>query len=312
MRIIFMGTPGFALPTLQALIDSTHEVVAVYTQPPRPSGRGMKLTSSPVQQLAEQRGIAVYTPTSLKNEDTQRVFAAHGADAAVVAAYGLLLPQAILDAPRLGCINIHPSDLPRWRGAAPIQRTIMAGDKTTACCIMQMDKGLDSGAVLAREPYAIAPGTTTAALHDAMAELGARMLIDVLAKPLIAIPQPLEGLTYANKITNADQPIDWSRTASVIYQQILGLAPTPGATTTINGETIKIFAASIEPGDASKPAGLLLDDRLLINAGDGNALRITELQRPNKARQSAAQFLQGFPVSAGITAKPVLAAHKPL
>jgi methionyl-tRNA formyltransferase len=306
MRIIFMGTPGFAIPALTALIASAHEVIAVYTQPPRPSGRGMKLTASPVQQLAEQHAIPVFTPTSLKHDDTQRLFAAHQADVAVVAAYGLLLPQAILDAPRLGCINIHPSDLPRWRGAAPIQRTIMAGDTTTACCIMQMDKGLDSGAVLARQPYTIAPGTTSAALHDAMAELGAKMLMEVLSQSPIPNPQPLEGVTYANKITNADQPIDWTRPAAEIYQHILGLFPAPGATTTINSETIKIFAATVEKGDTSKPGGIILDDRLLINAGDGLALRIIELQRPNKSRQTATQFLQGFPVSAGIYAKSLI------
>ena len=306
MRIIFMGTPNFAIPALTKLIASAHAVVAVYSQPPRPSGRGMKLTSSPVQQLAEQHGIPVVTPTTLRDAETQAAFALHNADVAVVAAYGLLLPQAILDATRLGCINIHPSDLPRWRGAAPIQRTIMAGDSTTACCIMQMDKGLDSGAVLARKSYNIAPGTTSAALHDAMAELGATMLLDVLSNPLTPTPQTEDGLTYAHKITHADQPIDWARPAAAIYQQILGLLPAPAATTMMNGETIKIFAATIEHGDAAKPAGAMLDARLLINAGDGMALRITELQRPNKSRQSAAQFLQGFAV------KPPASLDKPL
>ena len=306
MRIIFMGTPNFAIPALTRLIASAHEVIAVYSQPPRPSGRGMKLTASPVQQLAEQHSIPVFTPTSLKSDDTQSVFASHNADVVVVAAYGLLLPQAILDATRLGCINIHPSDLPRWRGAAPIQRTIMAGDTTTACCIMQMDKGLDSGAVLAREPYNITPGTTSAMLHDAMAELGATMLVDVLRNPLTPTPQTEDGLTYAHKITHADQPIDWTRPAAAIYQQILGLVPAPAATTIINGETIKIFAATIEQGDVAKPAGSMLDARLLINAGDGMALRITELQRPNKSRQSAAQFVQG------VAAKPPASFDKPL
>lgn len=297
MRIIFMGTPNFAIPALTRLIASSHEIIAVYTQPPRPSGRGMKLTASPVQQLAEQHGIAVFTPISLKHDDAQKLFAAHNADVAIVAAYGLLLPQAILDATRLGCINIHPSDLPRWRGAAPIQRTIMAGDTTTACCIMQMDKGLDSGAVLARKLYDIALGTTSAALHDAMAELGAKMLLDVLAQSPLPNPQSMDGITYAHKITHADQPIDWTRPAAEIYQQILGLFPAPAATTLINGEPIKIFAAAIEQGDAAKPAGTMLDERLLINAGDGMALRITELQRPSRARQSATQFLQGFVVN---------------
>ena len=307
MRVMFMGTPGFAVPALQALIGSPHEVVAVYSQPPRPAGRGMKVTASPAHALAEQAGIPVYTPTSLKPAEAQQVFAAHHADIAVVAAYGLLLPQAILDAPRLGCINIHPSDLPRWRGAAPIQRTILAGDVQTACCIMQMDAGLDTGPVLARVPYAIAAGTTTGMLHDAMAGLGARMVLDVLAEMekgrLTAAPQASEGVTYAAKMTKADQPIRWEQPGRQIYQQVLGLSPVPGAITMMNGEPVKIFAAQLETGDAGKPPGEVLDERLLVNTGDGTAIRLLELQRPNKARQTATQFLQAVSLPTGAQIK---------
>lgn len=308
MRIIFMGTPAFAVPALHALIGSSHEVVAAYSQPPRPAGRGMKLTPSPIQQLAEQHGIPVFTPTSLKTEEAQQAFREHRAEIAAVAAYGLLLPQAILDAPTFGCLNIHPSELPRWRGAAPIQRTIMAGDTATACCIMQMEAGLDTGPVLAREPYSIAPGTHAGQLHDAMAELGATLLLETInaiaaGKPPIAKTQSTVGITYAGKLTKADQPLDWSRPADALLAQILGLAPAPGATTQLHGETVKVFSAQRETGDINKPSGIALDDRLLINAGNGTALRLTELQRPNKQRQSATQFLQGFTVESGTYAQ---------
>lgn len=308
MRVIFMGTPAFALPALQALIDSpAHEVVAAYTQPPRPSGRGMKLTPSPVQQLAEAHGIPVHIPTSLKSVEEQAIFSAYNAEAGVVAAYGLLLPQAILDAPKFGCINIHPSDLPRWRGAAPLHRTIMAGDTVTACCIMQMDAGLDTGAVLARAAYAIPEGSTTGHLHDTMATLGAAMTLTVLdelaSHRAVAVPQSVVGVTYAAKLTKTDQPIDWHQPARAILQQILGLAPVPGAVTGLNGEAVKIFAASLETGRADQAPGTVLDDQLLVNAGDGQALRLTQLQRAGKARQESSQFLQGYPVRAGIIAQ---------
>ena len=303
MRVIFMGTPGFAVPALQALIGSAHAVAAVYSQPPRPAGRGMKVTPSPVHALAEQAGIPVFTPTSLKSVEAQQEFAALNADVAVVAAYGLLLPQAILDAPRLGCINIHPSDLPRWRGAAPIQRTILAGDARTACCIMQMDAGLDTGPVLARVPYDIAAGTTTGMLHDAMAALGARMVLEVLGEmekgKLHVAPQAIEGVTYAAKMSKADQPIRWAQAGRQVYQQVLGLSPVPGAVAVMQGEAVKIFAAALEAGDASLPPGQVLDDKLLVNTGDGTAIRLLELQRPNRARQAAGAFLQGFSLPTG-------------
>jgi methionyl-tRNA formyltransferase len=308
LRVIFMGTPQFAVPALAALIASSHEVVAVYSQPPRPAGRGMKLTPSPVHLLAERHGIPVFTPERLKSPEVLETFANHQADIAVVAAYGLLLPQAILDAPRLGCINIHPSDLPRWRGAAPIQRTLMAGDTETACCIIQLELGLDTGPIHLREPFTIPADMDAAGLHDAMAAIGARQVISVLenlssAAPTSPIAQASEGITYAEKISKADRELDWSQPALTLLNQIRGLSPSPAACTQLNGEIIKIFKANIEQGDTSKPAGVMLDSELRINAGDGHALRLSELQRPGKSRQNAQQFLQGFPVAAGTCAQ---------
>ncbi|MDX2094610.1 MAG: methionyl-tRNA formyltransferase [Alphaproteobacteria bacterium] len=308
MRVIFMGTPAFAVPALAALLASAHAVVAVYSQPPRPAGRGLKLTPSPVQQLAEKHGIPVYTPASLKPADIQAAFAAHRADIAVVAAYGLLLPQAVLDAPRLGCINIHPSDLPRWRGAAPLQRTLMAGDTQTASCIIQLEAGLDTGPIHLREAFAIPPEMDAGGLHDALAHLGARQVLSLLERlasphPPAPTPQRAEGILYAEKISKADREIDWSRPAAQLIARIRGLSPAPAATTQLNGETIKVFKAEAAPGDARQPAGTVLDDQLCINAGNGTALRLTELQRAGKSRQQAAQFLQGFPVPAGSCAQ---------
>ncbi len=305
MRVIFMGTPAFAVPALQALIDSKHEVVAVYSQPPRPAGRGMQLTPSPIQQLAESRDIPVFTPVSLRDADQQEAFAAHGADIAVVAAYGLLLPQAILDAPKHGCINIHPSDLPRWRGAAPIQRTLMAGDVATACCIIQLELGLDTGPIYLRETYSIPPEMDAGGLHDVMAAIGARQVLTVLESiaSIRPVAQSSDGITYAAKITKADRELDWSRPAQELLNQIRGLSPAPAATTTLAGEVIKLFAGGIAHGDTSKAAGMALDNQLLINAGEGTALRLTELQRAGKSRQNAGQFLQGFPIAAGTIAQ---------
>lgn len=311
MRVIFMGTPAFAVPTLAALLASSHTVVAAYSQPPRPAGRGLKLTPSPIQQLAEAHHIPVYTPTSLKGEQAQAEFAAHRADIAVVAAYGLLLPQVILDAPRLGCINLHPSDLPRWRGAAPIQRTLMAGDTHTASCIMQLELGLDTGPIHLREPFTIPPEMDAGALHDAMAGIGARQTLALLealgagtAPP--PIPQSAVGVTYAEKISKDDRMLDWSRPAQVLLNQIRGLAPSPAASTVLQGELIKIFRAELAPGDATQPPGTVLNDQLCINAGDGQALRLLELQRPGKSRQLAAQFLQSSAVYAGTHAQKTI------
>jgi methionyl-tRNA formyltransferase len=302
MRVIFMGTPAFALPALRALIASTHhEVVAVYSQPPRPAGRGQKLTPSPVHQLAEAHGIALHTPLSLKPAEAQATFATHCADVAVVAAYGLLLPQAILDAPARGCVNIHPSDLPRWRGAAPIQRTLMAGDSHTACCIMQMNAGLDTGDILLREAYIIPPDMDAGGLHDAMAELGAALTLRLLNAPAWpkAVKQSEQGVTYAAKLTKADTMLDWAQPAHTLQHQIRGLSPSMGGVTILAGEPLKIFAASLGEGDRTKPAGMVLDNALRINCGDGKSLAPTLVQRAGKPRLSTQAFLQGNPVAQG-------------
>jgi methionyl-tRNA formyltransferase len=238
MRLVFMGTPAFALPTLAALHESGHEIVAVYSQPPRPAGRGQKETPSPVHQYAAQHGLAVFTPASLKLPEVQQQFAAHHADAAIVAAYGLLLPKPILEAYKLGCINIHPSLLPRWRGAAPIQRTIMAGDKETGITVMQMNEGLDTGDMLMVERYPIAPGTSAGALHDVLAEKAGPLLLKTLAQinTITPVKQPDAGVTYANKITKEEARINWNQPAETIYQHILGLSPSPGASLTYNND----------------------------------------------------------------------------
>lgn len=299
LRVIFMGTPHFAVPTLHALIGSEHKVVGVYSQPPRPAGRGQKLTPSPVQQLAEQHNIPVFTPVSLKTPEAQAEFVALKANIAVVAAYGLLLPQQILDTPPFGCINIHPSALPRWRGAAPIQRTIMAGDVATACCIMQMEAGLDTGPVLSRQAVALSDEIDAGKLHHVMATLGAEMTLKVLTRfastmPPVPTTQSEEGVTYAKKLTKEDQAIDWSKPARHILNQVRGLSPAPGATTTINGELVKVFSVKIEPCASSKPAGTVLDKGLLVQCGDKQAIRILELQRPSKTRMSAVETLKSF------------------
>jgi methionyl-tRNA formyltransferase len=286
MRIVFMGTPDFAVPTLQALIDSAqHEVVAVYSQPPRPSGRGHKVTPSAVHQLADKHGIAVHTPKTLKDAVLQAQFRCHSADIAVVAAYGLLLPDVILQTYPKGCINVHPSELPRWRGAAPIQRTIMAGDTSTAMCIMQMGSGLDTGDVLLREAYAISPDMTAGALHDAMAAKGAECILRVLEEYDTITPEPQQGAaTYAKKISKEEAMIDWSRPADDIINHIRGLNPYPAARTDIGGEVVKIFAAV--PTDANTPLG--------FTCGDGKTLAISELQRAGKKRMSAVEALRGW------------------
>lgn len=296
MRIVFMGTPAFALPSLKALHESGHEIIAVYTQPPRPAGRGQKETPSPVHQYAAKHGLTVLTPVSLKDKETQKIFAAHKADAAVVVAYGLLLPKPILEAYPLGCINVHPSLLPRWRGAAPIQRTIMAGDKETAICIMQMDEGLDTGDILLSEKFPIAPGTTAGALHDILAEKAGPLILKTLAEKPTPQKQSATGVEYAKKITKAECRLDWIRPAQELYQHILGLNPVPAAFFNYNGEAIKLFAAAVENPWAEP--GTAIDDKLLIACGNGS-LRLKELQRPGKKRMSAEEFLRGFSIPPG-------------
>jgi methionyl-tRNA formyltransferase len=300
LRTIFMGTPGFAAVALKALIDAGHDVAAVYSQPPRPKGRGMDVQKSPVHAFAEEQGIPVRTPVSVKGAEEIAAFQALQADVAVVAAYGLILPKALLDAPRHGCLNIHASLLPRWRGAAPIQRAIMAGDTETGVTIMQMEEGLDTGPMLLRETVPIAAETDAGALHDALAELGARMIVDVLDKlpdGLTAEPQPAAGVTYAAKITKEEARIDWRRSALEIDRQIRGLSPAPGAFTEIKGERVVILSAELLSGDAGEP-GLVADDQLTIACGQG-ALRPMLIKRAGKRAMSLAEMLRGFAVPKG-------------
>lgn len=284
-KIIFMGTPGFAVPALKTLAASEHEIVAVYTAPPKPAGRGKELRKSAVHEEAERLGLKVLTPASLKTETLPE------SDIAVVAAYGLLLPEHILKGPKFGCINIHPSLLPRWRGAAPLQRTIMAGDKETAVCIMQMDKGLDTGDILAIEKFSVGK-MTVGELHDKCAELGAKMTLDVVnnIENLKPQKQSEEGVTYAKKLTREDEKIDWNKSAEEIDNQVRGLNPFPGAYFEYNGEKIKVLAVDVVSG-AGKP-GTVLDDVLTIACGSG-AVRIQELQKPGKRVMSTKEFLNG-------------------
>jgi len=302
MRVVFMGTPDFAAAALAALIAAGHEIAAVYSQPPRPAGRGQDLRKSPVQTLAEQHGLLVRHPVSLKTPEAQAEFAALNADIAVVAAYGLILPKAVLTAPRLGCLNIHASLLPRWRGAAPIQRTILAGDAETGITIMQMDEGLDTGAMLVKESLKIGPDMNAGALHDALAAQGARLIIAALAAPLPqAAPQPVDGVTYAAKISPAEAEIDWTKSAADIERQVRAFAPVPGAWCVMSdGARLKVLAAEVV-GKSGTP-GLALDDTLTIACGDG-ALRLTLLQKAGKKAMNAGDFLRGQKVPAGTSFK---------
>lgn len=302
MKLIFMGTPEFAVPALKALIESPHEVAAVYSQPPRPAGRGQKLTPSPVQQLAQEHGIPVYTPATLKTADAQEMFRSHQADLAVVAAYGLLLPKAILDAPRLGCINIHPSLLPRWRGAAPIQRTVLAGDTETAVCIMQMDEGLDIGPVLLQEHTPVGETETTGQLHDRLAKLGARLClqaVDALAETgLTHTPQTEDGVTYATKIQKSEARLNWNQPAQTVLNAIRGFNPFPGAFFEYHGEPIKVLEAELVFLPKPNVPGYVLDKRLAIACAD-HAIRPLTLQRPGKKPGALADFLNGLRIPDG-------------
>ena len=302
LRLAFMGTPDFAVPTLEALVAAGYDVVAVYTQPPRPAGRGQAKRRSAVHEAAEKHGIEVRHPASLKAAAEQQAFADLKLDVAVVAAYGLILPKGILAAPRLGCLNIHASLLPRWRGAAPIQRAIMAGDSETGITIMQMDEGLDTGAMLMQESVPIAPGTTTDALHDTLAALGAKLIvyaIDGLAiGRLKAKPQPAEGVTYAKKLTREEGLIDWRKSATALACQVRAMTPWPGAYFEYDGQRIKILAAEASLPLARKLPGMVLDDKLLIACGEG-ALQLRRLQRESKAALDAEAFLRGFPLPFG-------------
>lgn len=297
MKIIMMGSPEFAVPTLDALVEAGHDVVAAYSQPLRRAGRGKKLHPTPVAARAEQLGIPVFTPTSLKKAEEQERFATQGADVALVAAYGLILPQAILDAPRLGCVNIHASLLPRWRGAAPVQRAIMAGDDVTGVTLMQMEAGLDTGPMLMKREVAI-DDKNAAQLTEELALVGAAMTVEWALDPenYRAQPQPKDGVTYAHKIDKAEARIDWARPAREVARHIQGLAPFPGAWAEANGERLKILAVDIAEGSGA--SGTLIDDAFTVACGDG-AVRVTRAQRAGKPATDAADLLRGFSLAAG-------------
>jgi len=292
MRIIFMGTPDFSVPILDALAEAGHEIAAVYSQPPRPAGRGKKDRPSPVQKRAEELGLMVRHPISLRNEEAQAEFDALKADIAVVVAYGLILPQVILDAPAKGCLNIHASLLPRWRGAAPIHRAIMAGDAQTGVCIMQMEAGLDTGPVLLRNATPIGADETTGALHDRLSEMGATSIVEALAKldDLTAEKQPETGVTYAEKIDKSEARVDWSRSAVEVDRQIRGLSPFPGAWCDVAGERVKLLGSTL--GQGSGRAGDILKG-FEIACGTGSVI-ISKAQRAGKRAMSAKDVLKGI------------------
>ncbi|MDA8870883.1 methionyl-tRNA formyltransferase [Rhizobiaceae bacterium] len=297
MRVVFMGTPDFAVPTLQALHEAGHEIAAVYTQPPRPAGRrGLTLQPSPVHKAAEALRLEVRHPESLKGEDEQADFASLNADAAVVIAYGLLLPQAVLDATRQGCFNGHASLLPRWRGAAPIQRAIMAGDKETGVNIMQMEAGLDTGPVAMETRIPIRPDTTAGKLHDILSKAGANLMVKAMTAledgELILTPQPDEGVTYASKIDKGETRIDWSRPAEDVHRHIMGLSPAPGAWCEIGGVRTKILASEVVAGRTT-PGSVLGDT--IIACAEG-AVRLTQLQKAGGKPMDAKTFLRGTPL----------------
>ena len=298
MRLIFMGTPDFSVPVLDALVEAGHEVCAVYCQPPRPAGRGKKPRPSPVQARAEALGLEVRHPVSLKTAEAQAEFAALNAEVAVVVAYGLILPQAILDAPKHGCLNIHASLLPRWRGAAPIHRAIMAGDEKTGVCVMQMEAGLDTGPVLLCETTEIGAAETTAQLHDRLSTMGAEAICTALARlsDLTPEPQPEDGVTYAAKIDKAEARIDWTRPAVEVDRQIRGLSPFPGAWFELDGQRVKALGSVLDEG-AGAPGEVLSGD-LRVACGEG-ALQLTRLQRAGKGVQEAEVFQRGAQIAVG-------------
>ena len=300
MRLIFAGTPEFAAQALDAIIAAGHEVALVLTQPDRPSGRGMALRASPVKERALAAGIDVFQPPTLRDAEAQERIRAIGAEAMVVAAYGLILPQAVLDMPRFGCINIHASLLPRWRGAAPIQRAILAGDAETGVCIMQMEAGLDTGPVLLAGKLPIAGDDTASTLHDKLAALGAELIVDALAKlPLAPCPQPEAGVTYAAKIEKGEAPLDWRLPAIQLARQVRAFNPFPGALASFQGNSIKVWSARASEA-AGAPGAILTADKngVVVACGQGS-LCLVELQKAGGKRLPVAQFLAGMPLAAG-------------
>ena len=302
LDLVFMGTPDFAAAVLAGLVAGGHRISAVYTQPPRPAGRGHRVQSSPVQLLAERIGLPVRSPASLRDATAQAEFAAVKADAAVVAAYGLILPPPILAMPRLGCFNVHASLLPRWRGAAPIQRAILAGDRETGITIMQMDEGLDTGPMLLQQAVPIRRDTNAGELTETLAELGVRLMLEALdgvaAGTLAARPQPGEGVTYAPKIDRDEARLDWRQPADALERRVRAFAPMPGAWFTGGGERIRVLQAAAEAEAPNVPPGTIIDERLGIACGNG-VLRPLRLQRPGRAALDADAFLRGFPIPAG-------------
>ena len=301
MRLIFMGTPNFAVPTLIELAARGHEIAAVYTRAPKLAGRGMDVQHTPVEREARRLALPVHTPKTLKDDDAQKAFRAHNADAAVVVAYGLILPKPILEAPRLGCFNVHASLLPRWRGAAPINRAIMAGDVESGVTIMKMDEGLDTGAMAMAERMPTGADMTAGELHDALSRLGADLMLRVLAAAergsLVLTPQPQAGVTYAEKIFKSETRIDWSKSWKQVHDHIRGMSPFPGTWFEVGGTRVKVLRSTKSEG--SGVPGTALDDKLTIACGDG-AVRLVQVQRAGRQPMSAEEFLRGTPVKAGM------------
>ena len=300
MRLIFMGTPDFAVPTLIELAARGHEIAAVYTRAPKPAGRGMDQQHTPVERDARRLVLPVHTPKTLKDDDAQKAFRADNADAAVVVAYGLILPTPILEAPRLGCFNVHASLLPRWRGAAPINRAIMAGDAESGVTIMKMDEGLDTGAIAMAERTPTGADMTAGELHDALSRLGADLMLRVLAAAergsLVLTQQPRAGVTYAEKISKSETRIDWSKPWKQVHDHIRGLSPVPGAWFEVGGVRVKVLRSTKSKGSGAP--GTALDDKLTIACGDG-AVRLVQVQRAGRQPMTAEEFLRGMPVKAG-------------
>jgi methionyl-tRNA formyltransferase len=300
LRLVFMGTPDFAVPTLIELAARGHDIAAVYTRAPKPAGRGMEMQVTPVEREARRLKLPVFTPKTLRDAEVQVTFQSHQADAAVVVAYGLILPKPVLDAPKLGCFNVHASLLPRWRGAAPINRAVMAGDAQSGVTIMRMDEGLDTGAMAMAERTAIAPDMTAGDLHDVLTPLGSDLMLRALAAAerasLRLTPQPADGVTYADKIAKSETRIDWAQPWKAVHDHIRGLSPFPGAWFELDGVRIKVLR--LTKGEGSGVPGTALDDRLTFACGDG-AVRLIEVQRAGKQPLSAGDFLRGTPVRPG-------------